>query len=63
MISGIEGTGIRLRITRKAKGLTQRQLGALVGCSQGSIDQIETGAILQPRILMQVAGKRIRITR
>lgn len=35
----------RLRVQRKARGLSQKQLGSMVGCNSQHISKLETGAL------------------
>lgn len=48
--------GIKLKHARTGKGLTQTQLGALVGCHQSAINHYETGKANPPaQRLCQIA--------
>lgn len=48
--------GKRLRQRRIQQGYTQQQLAELVGCSQQSINAIESNESVQPRKLSQIAA-------
>jgi len=51
--------GERIRLARKRKGLTQKQLARSIGCSQSNISLIEKGRIFNLFLaikLMQVLG-------
>ena len=54
-LSGIEHIGARLRMVRKEKGLTQAELGELVGNNRAAVQKIENGYSLQPRNPMDLA--------
>ena len=54
-LSGVEHIGARLRMVRTERGLTQAELGELVGTSQGSIQKIENGKSIRPRMIMDLA--------
>ena len=54
-ISGIENVGSRLCMVRREKNHTQAELGELVGTSQGSIQKIENGKSIRPRMIMELA--------
>ena len=43
--------GTRLREARKAKGITQAELGKLAGTNQAVIQKIENGWTLRPRMV------------
>ena len=54
-ISGIENVGIRLRMVRREKDLTQTKLGELVGNNRAAVQKIENGKSLRPRNTMDIA--------
>ena len=54
-ISGIENVGSRLGMVRREKDLTQAKLGELAGTSQASIQKIENGKSIRPRMIMELA--------
>ena len=54
-ISGIENVGSRLRMVRLEKDHTQGELGDLAGTNQASIQKIENGKSIRPRMIMDLA--------
>jgi len=52
----MEGIAERLKRAREAAGLTQPELAAKVGVSQGTIGNIETGLRKRPRDLLAIAA-------
>jgi len=52
----MEGIAERLKRAREAAGLTQPQLAAKIGVSQGTIGNIETGLRKRPRDLLAIAA-------
>ena len=54
-ISGIENVGSRLRMVRLEKDHTQAELGDLAGANQASIQKIENGKSIRPRMIMDLA--------
>ena len=54
-VSGIENIGSRLRMLRREKGHTQAELGDLAGTNQASIQKIENGKSIRPRMIMELA--------
>ena len=54
-ISGIENVGSRLRMVRLEKDHTQGELGDLAGTNQASIQKIENGKSIRPRMIMELA--------
>lgn len=56
MSAGIDDIAASLKAARKAKGLTQRELGQRVGLPQSHISKIESGAVdLQLSSLAEIA--------
>lgn len=47
--------GARVKLAREAKGLTQTQLGEIVGMRQTGIGSIESGEVSRPRKLREIA--------
>lgn len=46
---GMKEVGHRIRMLRKARGLTQPQLAKAIGCAQSTISELETGESRKPQ--------------
>ena len=55
ILSGIEHIGARLRMVRTERGLTQAELGGLVGINRAALQKIENCKSPQPRNTMELA--------
>ncbi len=53
----------RIRAWRLARGLSQCEFAALVGCSQCTVSKIETGKSFPPEGVFDVIAKTCRIAR
>lgn len=47
--------GKRVAMRRRLKGLSQRQLGDIVGMSQQAVDKVEAGSTKRPRRILELA--------
>lgn len=52
-----EEIGAIIRAAREAKGLSQTDLGRMVGIKQQSIDSVEKGNVQRPRFLPEIAAE------
>ena len=55
IISGPEHIGMRLRLARRERGITQDELAKEAGTNQAVIQKIENGKSLRPRQIMRIA--------
>jgi transcriptional regulator with XRE-family HTH domain len=53
----------RLRSWREAHGKTQTQMAKLLGCSQATVSDVESGKVYPPDDVKSAAAKHCRIAR